>query len=269
MTRLSRCTYLVSLSASLFCVASIFAQTPMERLLLPVVIREPLLGAHGSLWVTELVINNHSNLEVKLGGVVNDCPLSAGCTGPAVLPGQATVFPIPLLGGQPPTMFLLVEEGRVRDVDVQLRVRDLSRATLTWGTEVPVIHESRALGGTVGLLDIPRNSTSRLRLRFYDFNPSPAHTLHISGYEIDPTVFLPERALPDPLLFDFVVTFQLPGPDANKPGYWELDLSSIPMPDGIERFRLVIEPSHAEMRYWTFVSITNNETQHITLITPD
>jgi hypothetical protein len=34
------------------------------------------------------------------------------------------------------------------------------------------------------------------------------------------------------------------------------------------RARIEIEPTLPDMRVWAFVSITNNETQHVTLVTP-
>jgi hypothetical protein len=35
-----------------------------------------------------------------------------------------------------------------------------------------------------------------------------------------------------------------------------------------ERVRIVVEPLEPDTPYWAFVSITNNETQHITISTP-
>jgi hypothetical protein len=39
-------------------------------------------------------------------------------------------------------------------------------------------------------------------------------------------------------------------------------------PPAAEPLRIVIEPTHGVNSFWGFVSITHNETQHVTLITP-
>jgi hypothetical protein len=67
------------------------------------------------------------------------------------------------------------------------------------------------------------------------------------------------------------LTFQRdPGTDERHgPGYVQLPLSGLPMLQGKERIRLEITSDAPELRYWAFVSVTNNETQHITIITAE
>jgi hypothetical protein len=55
-----------------------------------------------------------------------------------------------------------------------------------------------------------------------------------------------------------------------KPGYAQIDFSTrFPTASQYSRLRIEIEPLAGTTRYWAFVSITNNETQHVTLVTPE
>jgi hypothetical protein len=46
-------------------------------------------------------------------------------------------------------------------------------------------------------------------------------------------------------------------------------VSAYPVLTGVERLRIEIEPLTPDVRFWAFVSTTNNETQHVTVTLPD
>lgn len=48
----------------------------------------------------------------------------------------------------------------------------------------------------------------------------------------------------------------------------DLGSESFPLPPGVEWLRLRIEPVSEGFSYWGFVSVTNNETQLISIVTP-
>ena len=54
------------------------------------------------------------------------------------------------------------------------------------------------------------------------------------------------------------------------PGYAQLSAfeTLLPKPVGTTALRIEIVPVTPGLRYWAFVSVTNNETQHFTTITP-
>jgi hypothetical protein len=43
---------------------------------------------------------------------------------------------------------------------------------------------------------------------------------------------------------------------------------AFPQLNGLDKVRVEVTPLTEGLRFWTFVSITNNETQHVTTITP-
>jgi len=55
-----------------------------------------------------------------------------------------------------------------------------------------------------------------------------------------------------------------------RPGYIEIGgiTDNLPELPNVRELRLEIEPLTAGLRYWAFVSTTNNATQQVTLITP-
>ncbi len=267
MIRIVKTSVVVSLMA--IC-TTVTAQESTEKILLPVVLNEPVSGAEGSIWTTELAITNRGTTPIEISGLITDCPFGAGCTEPYLVPPGQTVFPDPYTPtfAHPPVAFLRVDPARLSDLDFQLRVRDLSREHLTWGTDVPVIPESASLSGENGMIDIPNDPTARLRLRLYDFTPAAGHAINLKAFSVDPDARHPSDQQ-DVFLSEVVVPLVPPDPESNVSGYWELDLATLDIPEDVQRFRLVLEPSDHQIRYWALLSITNNETQHITIITPD
>jgi len=61
-----------------------------------------------------------------------------------------------------------------------------------------------------------------------------------------------------------------PGDTGRSPGYAEIgDLSQIAPLGNASRLAVEVEPLTPGLRIWSFVSVTNNETEHVTIITPN
>jgi hypothetical protein len=45
--------------------------------------------------------------------------------------------------------------------------------------------------------------------------------------------------------------------------------AAFPQLASAQLLRIVLDPVSADLRFWAFVSVTNNETQHVTVITPN
>lgn len=235
-----------------------------DKVLLPVAVVQPRPGAHDSLWTTEFSLVNQSSTPVQIFGY-RPCPNFDGCAGVESVPPGATVNP-PLQGYPDQEGYLLyVERGRSNDVSFSLRARDLSRQSQTWGTQIPVVRESDALSGPANLLDIPTNTSFRTMVRVFDFSFGTTSTLEVIVYGITP------RAIPGPpdqLLFRAVVTLLGEAGDVFHPSYGEFLLPQIPEISQFTKLRIEIRPSEPGLRYWAFASVTHNETQHVTTITP-
>lgn len=241
-----------------------------ERILLPTVANQPVRGAFGSLWQTKLKILNASSTRVAVSGIDTACRIPP-CFA-AVLEPESTISAIPTLGQDSGVSVLMVPRGRASDLRVHLRVQDLSRQSQTWGTEIPVVRETDALTGRHDLLDIPLETNFRTTIRIYDFNP-----VHNEPREIRLRFFriVPERQYDHQQVVDEFLAearFRLPllgQPELGLPGFTSIPLSTVQgLPtSGIVRVELT--PLSGDLRYWAYASITNNETQHVTIVTPN
>jgi hypothetical protein len=215
---------------------------PGERVLVPVFMA-PAAGAHGSLWHSELWIYND-----------NDEPAGTGLV-PAISAKQTAG---PIAGTQPagsPGAVLNVPPGLASGLHFNLRVRDMSRQSETWGTEIPLVRESEFFAGKLSLVSVPVAERFRQTVRIYQFVPfgEPAGTVRVRYYRIG--------GGSDLLLQDDTVTLT----EAGALGYAQLGPFTFPDTTAL---RIDIEPLSPLMRVWAFASVTNNETQHVTTIAP-
>jgi hypothetical protein len=107
-------------------------------------------------------------------------------------------------------------------------------------------------------------------LRIYDLDGSRVAQVTIRIYRVNPDITLPFPGF-DPLLGTGERSFRISGPNdaAIYPGYIEVsDLNAIATLSGTERVRIEIEPLTPGLRYWAFVAVVNNDTQHLTVISP-
>jgi hypothetical protein len=239
--------------------------------LLPVYTDGDVQGAHESLWRTEFWIRNNGKAAVSLAPW--DCPAGTVC--PAVVPLTHPLNPnenlknLPVFFRPPssnPGRLLFVTNEGARDVSTSLRLWDVSRESNDAGTEIPVIEESEFLTGTAHLLSVPLNGRFRLMLRIYDVANSEARfRVRIYGQEtgVQSPAPIDDREL--------TATTTDPGPFRVQPAYVQhsgieniLNLP-MPMPD---RIRIEVEPLTPGSVFWTFVAVTNNDTQRVTLVTP-
>jgi len=161
-----------------------FGQSPrgtgFVRILLPVAIQGEVFGALGSRWTTRVAITNSAAAPVDiLGydwsayGCVNVC------AEPPLTPPGVTFFPLVVPGTRTQGAILLVEPSHASDVDIDLRIQDVSRQSQTWGTELPVIAESGLFQRPFQMLNIPLGSDFRDMLRLYDVDAHEGATVRL------------------------------------------------------------------------------------------
>jgi hypothetical protein len=258
--------------ALLLCASAAVAQTLQEadKVLLPVTPGR-ITGAFGSEWQTDVVITNLSDRSIDAGGYFPRSGCEVLCFTPPI-PPHATIlaYDAPrspeVQGG-----FLFVERGRTNDLSLTLRTRDLSRGHETWGTVVPVVRPADLRAATFGMTDIPIGTEFRALLRVYDADARTAPRARLRVYGVDAARDYPDSAAPDPLLLDRELVFSVPSDDNKQlfyPGYVEVPLWVEPALRNATRVRVEIQPLTDERDYWGFVSVTHNETQHVTVIQP-
>lgn len=237
----------------------------MERLLIPLALDPGVSGAFRSYWVTELWLRNDSDRSVI---VFRSDPILCNlaiCPIVPTVPARTDVG-IPLDRRDIPAAFLYVERTAIEDVSATLHVRDLTRQELSHGTELPIIRERELLTGHATLLAVPTDPRFRLTLRVYD----------VDKKETDVRVrVLPMRTPPRPFVADARVPF-IRRHDldteryATHPGFASVDLHNMfPEIVGQGLVRVEVIPDSPDTRFWAFISITNNDTQQVTTITPN
>jgi hypothetical protein len=243
--------------------AMVFAQHPddFERVLLPV-LTGPTAGAHGSLWTTEVWVHNSGEVPVPM--LYQECWVSACALYFHVPPSTTQRPPIGTLGpDERPGMLLWIPKEHSSAISFSLRAQDLSRQSQTWGTEIPVVREAEFLTSTAQLLNVPITDEFRQTLRIYEVESRSHAEFIVRVYEQESNLLLGERTL---------LTRGFGDPDWGIPrrpgsvGAGLLDLFALPQ--SVTRVRVEVTPVTTGIRFWAFISVTNNETQHVTTITP-
>ncbi|HUP64909.1 MAG TPA: hypothetical protein VM557_06495 [Thermoanaerobaculia bacterium] len=229
-----------------------------ERVLIPVAFYGTVHGAHGSIWRMELAGYNDSELYVKVA--------PHGTCGIPCAPfpaGAKRSFTLDMAGpGYPGDgKFYYVDRPHHRSVHFELRARDISRETSTWGTEIPVVREHEVREGPVHLLDVPALDGFRLALRIYDLGPE----LNLSSQALVRVFDFSGGEL----LLELVVPLSTGGVSPKYvPAQARLEDFGSELGSFRGRVRFEITPVGNATRLWGFMSITHNETQHVTVVTP-
>lgn len=228
-------------------------------------VTQGLRGAHGSVWDSELYVFNGSHLPLRMPGF-SDSP---------VLPIEPSIVIQPHttmhLGLYPRDgadgAFLYIPNTMVSTTKMSLRVRDTSQNATSLGDEVPVVRVDQA-AHALTIFDVPVDPKYRATLRIYGFTPAPM-PVRVAIY--------PEIGVPALRQFDVTLNGIVNAafdPFPLHPAYIALD----PLGDAIRasivrrvrieitNFAPIITPPPAKI--WAFVSLTNNETNQVTIVTP-
>ncbi len=225
-----------------------------DRVLLPLFI-PPVEGAFGSRFVTELRLgNSNAAIEATLFGLRPLCNVSA-CIFPDPLDQPYVIPPSEVhtsrqfeLTGNPGA-FLYIPKSAPR-LHANLRVYDETRSALNFGTEIPVVYDREFSSEPIKLLGVPLDSRFRNTLRIY------------ATAETTVTVFFDDIAQ--------LVTLR-PGENVLDPAYAQMSINGSTggtVDVTIAGQEIQVLPIEPPVRFWAFVSVTNNETQLISTISP-
>lgn len=255
----------------LLLIAGSSAAQTFEKVLIPVWANGEVPGAFGSRWVTELSVFSRQGRSSVVGLVPLPCNLTCVPTG--LTPGQTIAGNLGNRRG-PALLVALRDEDLGESLSFQLRVRDLSRQSENWGTEIPVVRERNARLKVVELLDVPVEQEFRHNLRIYDFDAQAQAEVRVRLYAYTPQEWDPDPPGPVPtdrLVYENTARFkhEITLDPRLQVGYIELNfLSTLATFRPGERMRVEITPVTPALRFWGFLTITNNNTQQISTITP-
>ena len=215
-----------------------------EPILFPLSFQGP--GALGSQWTTENFLYDNGSL-----AFFRDPPPCDGC-GTMMTSGTRQL----INNGNPWGHVLYVLRGRVPALEFASRIRDTSRQSQTAGTEVPVVHE-RDFRTSLRFMNVPADSRYRVTLRLWSLGDYPQ--------------FIVADGINSDLQRAFPVT-RIPGTEM-----WFGSADVTPLLKGnFNPTVITVVPSGgypvvSSTFYppiWGMLSITNNETQQVTIISP-
>ena len=218
------------------------------KILIPIFYDGP--GQLGSSWATEVALKNDNAYDVVTYRGPDALPVI-----PAGKPQIAGFSPSP--GG----IFMIVPREAAPALHANIMIRDVSRALQAWGTEVPVVREER-FANSIELLNVPVDPRFRTQLRIYGLDSTPMFLQVVATSMLDGSLVGTRD-----VELKSVEPCDLPAPCASShPSFASLSgFPDVPSPLPGERVAIRID---AFAPIWAFVTLTNNETQHVTVISP-
>jgi len=145
----------------------------------------------------------------------------------------------------------------VKGIAFNSRIREVSRQGESFGTEIPVIRGNQFRGTRFAILDVPHDPRHRVTIRVYSLDPTTMSSIAVTPMN---------GGSPS---FSFTPVSTSPA-SVIEPAYAEVDLGALIGTRSLTRVRLDFSPAYpnSEKLYWAFVSVTNNETQDVTILTP-
>jgi len=225
------------------------------RFLLPT-FTEPVHGANGSEFRTELraQVSGPKVAPVRVFGVHEDCLFVciSGEMDPFWLTNEESLEPQDVSYNGRPAKFVYVPAADVSSFTANLRVFDVSRDADNYGTEMPIVHQREFTKDQLTMLGVPSDPRFRNTLRVYNARFLPmVVTMSINGEEAARIVVPAAIGIFDP----------------GVAVYSDFPQNVGPMTVTIEQ---PASQNDAEFRepVWAFITVTNNETQLITTVTP-
>jgi hypothetical protein len=220
-----------------------------EPILFPVIASAD--GAFGSRWRAVATVSNPSPWPVGARYTLHNI---GPCIGPCDPPFEPRSFE-QFQDGYPHGTVMWVPRSEAGSLALSLRIRDVSRQEQGYGTEIPVVRERDFFHDrNIQLLDVPLDPRYRVKVRVYMVDPVLA-----------PSLTGAVRIRRGDALLDLPFTFEQARNDlVITPYYAEVDL-----PQGAAGERVNVEVTMPlDATGWAFASVTNNETQQVTIVAP-
>ena len=225
-------------------------QAFFERVLIPVFYSGG--GSFGSQWRTEVALFNGNSFPIEQG---SDGLFLTPCMPVCDTRPQPNATVIVAGTNIPTGVVQFLPRQAMPRVQMSLLVRDISRDATDFGTSVPIVRESEFFTHTFSIVNVPADSRYRVGLRLYAYDTIPT-TMGVSISALDGTIGVGRT-----------VTL-LPAKEHAFLFIGDL-LADAPQVAGKGPLRIDIQPLEPATRAWSYVSITNNDTQHVTVIAPE
>jgi hypothetical protein len=235
------------------------ASSGFDAILFPIFM-PPVQGAFGSEFHTTPRVASRGE-QIDLYGVDRNCVIADAPRTPTV-PFTIGSGPEELwtVCSQSVGRIFYVPEGRGTDLVANLRVTDVSRQHASHGVEIPVVRADDFTTEKIVLLGVPIDARFRNTLRVYGM---PGQGSGYARVVINGTTHPIALNWSGDMFEPMVATFtDFPRPDQLPAGQKTITVTiELPPPAPVA----IVGPTPI----WAFVSVTNNETQEITTVTPN
>jgi hypothetical protein len=214
-------------------------------------------GSGNSLWRVENTGVILSDERIEL--LHEPCVLSAPCIQPLRRVFDLNQYRI--AGENNNGSIIYVRESDAQKLRLNSRVYDVSRLEETAGAEIPIVREEELTSEPMSIVGIPVASQYRHTLRVYGLDAT-------EGAQVRIHVYANEETTPRISVLRTLATppYESPIPPIHPtiPGYVQLELGQLLPLAGLGTVRVDIEPVDTTQKVWAFVSVTNNDTHHVT-----
>lgn len=259
-----------------------------RRCLLPVVLdgRAPVPGALGSLWRTVLTLSNEGDAPINVYPLWSFCSFDCPAPPDEVIPPHLSSQPQTYTsaetvnGSSPNGVILYVEDRYAAALQMTLRVHDVTRQETAWGTMVPIVPERR-FSSAVSLPALPAQDPKfRVNVRIYSLATDSPVDVRVRAFAMNQTPSVRPAQFQDTFLAERLVTLTTPAepqwlaevtsrPVNVLPEYLLIgDLASLTGGATVPAVRLELTSLTPGKTIWAFASITNNDTQEVTVVAP-
>jgi hypothetical protein len=229
----------------------------MEKVLLPLNFRGE--GAQGADWRTETVVRSDAPIRVPTEPLVYfELLLPDLQAFTPLAPGVHVPFPQESVEGG---VYFYAPLGLEKRLTYKSHILDRSRSTTDRGTELPVVRVEDT-AAEIRLMDVPLGPLFRTRLRIYDFDTVEDREIQVLITKADGTLIHHQLAVTrvPPCVTPPCAMYRSP--------FVAIDLSSISALANAGEVDITIRAETNDARLWAFASVSNNETQRVTLYTP-
>lgn len=220
-----------------------------DWVLIPVGFFGEMPGAYGSRWVVRLTAYNDFSLRNRIAS--GHCPL-ASCPAEYAEPFSTFEFLFPFPANEP--LGIYVDVGFPDHVTFYYRTRDISRQPETAGTMLPILHERDATDEKLQFVAVPVEDRFRIMLRLYALDGPDNPKVTIRATQTGAVLW----------------SGSLPVPRTSYPFLY------VPAQAQFAEVQSLLGDFHGEVgieiegtpgkRIWGFVTVTHNETQHVTVV---
>jgi hypothetical protein len=214
-------------------------------------------GSGGALWRTETTVLIDSDTQLQLTPIICTRPVCDDF--PLHRPFVTTSG---LHGGSTSGEFVYVHPEDESKLFLNSRVYDVNRLGETAGSEIPVVRGEDFRSTPISLLGIPVSPRYHHTLRVYDYDSIDGAQVTIRIYADEETV--PRLSTTRALTNGVGLAGQPGGGLPSHPASLQLEIGQLLSLSGIRTLRVDVEPVDAATRLWSFVSVTNSDTHHVT-----